>query len=194
MLAPDDARLAHGAVGRGVIRVQLDRAPGAGQGLLLVLRDRRGVAEHHFIVAGIHQAGACGAEARVQGQGFLEAAAGFRQVRLGPPVEVPQAALIEVPRVQVTRCLGGGPLLLGLAELRGDGGDDGFGHLVLQRKEILQDPVVALGPNLLARGCLDQLGGDADAVAALAQAAVQQVAHAQLTSHLLPGPVSCPCR
>jgi len=48
--------------------------------------------------------------------------------------------------------------------------DDGFGNLVLQRKDVVQVPVEALGPEVAVGRAVDELRGDAHAVARLAHA------------------------
>ena len=49
-----------------------------------------------------------------------------------------------------------------------DGGDDADGDLVLQLEDVVERPVIALGPDVGAGLGLDQLGGDADPLAGLA--------------------------
>jgi hypothetical protein len=74
--------------------------------------------------------------------------------------------------------------LLRLAQFRRDRGDNGFRDLVLDRENVFQHPVVALGPNLIAGAGIDQLRGDSDALSPFADGPVEHVAHAELLTHL----------
>ena len=67
----------------------------------------------------------------------------------------------------------------------GQGGDDRGGHLVLDREDVLELAVVALGPDVPVGLGIDQLHRDAHAVARLAHAALDHVLHAELRRHLL---------
>ena len=60
-----------------------------------------------------------------------------------------------------------------------DCGDHVTRDLILQFKHIGQFAVIAVGPDVIARRGVDQLGGDPHAVAALADTAFQHVAHAK---------------
>src|SRR5215471_12663881 len=62
---------------------------------------------------------------------------------------------------------------------------DPFGDLVLHGEDVAEIAVVALGPNVIAGFRLDQLRGDPQPVAALADASFEHVAHAELASDLL---------
>jgi len=62
-----------------------------------------------------------------------------------------------------------------------EGGHDGTGDLVLYNEDVDQLPVVGLGPEVIALVGLDELGGDAHAVAGPAHASLQDVADAELT-------------
>ena len=61
-----------------------------------------------------------------------------------------------------------------------DPGRDGARHLALQREHVLQVALVALGPELRLVAGLDQLGGDADPAGVVADAALDDVVHAQV--------------
>src|SRR5215831_15600653 len=61
---------------------------------------------------------------------------------------------------------------------------NGAGDLVLNRKHVLNLPVVALGPAVGAGHGVGELHRDADAVATTANAALQDVAHAKLPRYL----------
>ena len=60
---------------------------------------------------------------------------------------------------------------------------DPFGDLVLEVEDVLEHTVIAVGPDMRAAGGVDQLGRDPDAVAGLADAAFEHVAHAELPRH-----------
>src|SRR5207248_8266896 len=62
----------------------------------------------------------------------------------------------------------GGPALLDRLLLFGEqlqlqGADDGLRDFVLDRKNVLEVTIVALGPDVIARRAVDQLGVDPDA-------------------------------
>ena len=57
--------------------------------------------------------------------------------------------------------------------------DDAAGDLVLHREHVREHPVEALGPQILAGIRVDELRREADPLAGLAHAALQDVAHAQ---------------
>jgi hypothetical protein len=63
--------------------------------------------------------------------------------------------------------------------------NDAARHLFLDGEHILQRPVIALGPQMVAGGRIDQLGGHPHPVSGLADAALDHVAHAQLSPDLL---------
>ena len=58
-------------------------------------------------------------------------------------------------------------------------------HLVLDGEHVLDFAVVAFRPQAVAGRSLDQLGGNAHPRAGLADAALEDVAHAQLAAHIL---------
>ena len=62
-------------------------------------------------------------------------------------------------------------LRLGIEDLRRDRADDAARQLLLDREDILEDPVIAFGPDVAAGQRVDQLAGDADAIGCLADAA-----------------------
>src|SRR5690349_15222202 len=63
--------------------------------------------------------------------------------------------------------------------------DDGAGHLVLNGEDILKLPVVALRPDVPVGLSVDQLHGDADSIARLAYAALENVVDPELARDLL---------
>src|SRR5687767_14746445 len=89
----------------------------------------------------------------------------------------------EAPSVDAAGLVtGGAESLLGV-EMRLHGGDDALRDVVLDREEVLEHAVVFGAPDVLSRFRLDQLAGDADALAGDPGAAFKHVAHAELASH-----------
>jgi hypothetical protein len=80
-------------------------------------------------------------------------------------VQVPQAALVVLPRVQVLGRLAVSAFALDAAEGWLDGGDDCVCYLVLDGEDILEIAVVAFGPEVIAGGRFDELGGNPHPVA-----------------------------
>ena len=78
-----------------------------------------------------------------------------------------------------------GAEIFGGVKLRLDRGDDRLGDLVLHGEHVGEVAVVALGPEMAAGGDVVELRGDAHAVAALAHAAFEHVADAELVGDLL---------
>src|SRR5262249_21694436 len=66
-----------------------------------------------------------------------------------------------------------------------DRADDAFGDPVLQIKRVFEGAVEAIGPEVLSARRLDELTGDADAVARLAETALNDVPHAEVARDLL---------
>ena len=91
----------------------------------------------------------------------------------------------QIPGVHAVRRLALGAKILRGIELRLDRGDDGLGDLVLHREHVGEVAVVALRPDVAAGGDVVELRGDAHAVAALAHAALDHIADAELLGDLL---------
>ena len=83
--------------------------------------------------------------------------------------EVPEAALISCLRVETLRRPTHGPPLLGVGNGRCNGDRYRFGDLVLDREDVGEIAVVALGPDVDAGLGLEELCGDTDPLAGLAQ-------------------------
>ena len=83
--------------------------------------------------------------------------------------------------------------MFGRIDLRLNAADHAVGDLVLNREDVVERPIIALRPEVSARLRLDQLSGDPDAVAALPDAAFEDVANPQLASDLADIDVG-PCR
>jgi hypothetical protein len=90
---------------------------------------------------------------------------------------MPQVALIEFPCAQVVGALRPCPLALCLAELGLDRADQCCRDFVLHGEDVFQVPVVALRPDMIARGPVDQLRSDTNAIACLAHAAFEHISH-----------------
>ena len=99
--------------------------------------------------------------------------------------EMPQPTLVGSPGVEAAGRLAHRALLLGLGDGRSDRGGDRLRDLVLHREDVDEVTVVALGPDVLPGFGLDQLSGDADAVAGFPQAAFEHITHTELAPDLL---------
>src|SRR6516162_3330078 len=93
---------------------------------------------------------------------------------------MPQAALIGLPSVKPLRRFAQNALLFGLGQRRLDDPGDAGGNLVLYGEDVAEVAVVAIGPDVSAGDCIDQLRGDAHPIAGLADAPFEDVAHPQL--------------
>ena len=80
---------------------------------------------------------------------------------------------------EALRPLAAGQRDLGRADRRAHGAGDALGDLVLEVEEVVDDAVVAVGPEMRAGNGVDELRGDAHPVAGLAQAPFEDVAHAE---------------
>ena len=68
-------------------------------------------------------------------------------------------------------------------DLRLDHGGDALGDAVLEREDLGEGAVVALGPEVRARRAVHQLGADPEPVAGAPDGPPEQVAHAELLRH-----------
>jgi hypothetical protein len=91
----------------------------------------------------------------------------------------------QVPGVHAVRRLAPCAKIFRGVELRLDRGDDRLGDLVLHREYVGKTAVVAFRPDVTAGGDVVELDGDAHAVAALAHAALDHIADAELLGDLL---------
>jgi hypothetical protein len=78
-----------------------------------------------------------------------------------------------------------GALDFGLLQLRRDRADDGRGDPILQLENVLDLAVEAIGRNVRAGRCIDELRRDAHTVGRFAHAAFKNIAHAELAPDLL---------
>src|SRR5258708_18820445 len=91
----------------------------------------------------------------------------------------------EIIGIEAIGALAFDALDLGEPQTRFDGADDGKRYLVLQGENIVGLAVIALGPDMRAGRGVDELPGDAHAIAGLAHAAFEHIAHAKLAADLL---------
>src|SRR5215471_4671208 len=96
--------------------------------------------------------------------------------RVGPDQHVPGTEVLARAVLRTNA--------FGLQQLRLNRGHDLPGDLVLQRKNVDQVAIVAFGPEMLTGFGVDQLGSDAHAAAALADAPFQHVAHPEFSPDL----------
>src|ERR1700728_4921176 len=75
-------------------------------------------------------------------------------------------------------------LLLGGRELHLQDSDDALGNVILHRKNILEFPVIALGPQMGAGGGVNELYGDTYPLCRALHAAFQQVSDSQCVTDL----------
>jgi hypothetical protein len=83
--------------------------------------------------------------------------------------------------------VGGTPHRIGIASRRFEclpRQPDAIGDLILQLENVVERAVEAVGPDVRAGRCVDQLPGDAHPVAGFAHAAFEDEAHAKLLRHL----------
>ena len=73
----------------------------------------------------------------------------------------------------------------GLQQPWTDCGNHFLGNLILQRENVGQLAIMAIGPDMLAGGGVYELRCDAHAITALAHAPFEHITHAQFTTHLL---------
>jgi hypothetical protein len=93
-----------------------------------------------------------------------------------------QSAHDALPRVEALRRLAAGPGMLGGQELGPDAADDAGRDLVLDGEDVVEAPVVALGPEVVAGRRLDELGRHPDPVGRLADAAPEDVPDPELAA------------
>src|SRR5262249_3568882 len=98
--------------------------------------------------------------------------------------QMPEAALIGSPDIEALRWFAHSALPLGVGNGRGDSDRHRLGNLVLHFEDIGKIAVVALGPNMVTRWCLDQLRSDTDPVASLANAAFKHIADTEIAPDL----------
>ncbi len=63
-------------------------------------------------------------------------------------------------------------------------GDNHLGNFVLHREHVLELAVIALGPEMMSVGRIDQLNRNAHPIARFAHTALDDIAHAKFAAHL----------
>src|SRR5262245_28048118 len=125
---------------------------------------------------------------RVEGDGALEELPSLIEVyhleRRPHRGEDIRSAHEEIIRLPGRRRLQQRALGLGLVDLGHQDRNDRPGNLVLNSEDVLQLAVVTLGPKVSAGQGIDELGGDADAIAGPTDAAFENVANAELAADL----------
>ena len=116
---------------------------------------------------------------------FLYHLARFHPVFPGEADETVESAQVVIVRLQAARRFFDGVVAFRQLKLAGKLADDGFGDLVLDREDVFEFAVVALGPQVVAARRLDQLAGDAHPRAGLAHAALKDIADAELGADVL---------
>src|SRR5205807_5270572 len=91
----------------------------------------------------------------------------------------------EIVGVLIRLWLAPRPFDLGFAQDRPDRANDALCDPVLQIERVFQGTVEAVGPQMLAARRLDELAGDADPVAGLAEASLDYIPHPELARDLL---------
>src|SRR5262245_41255236 len=67
---------------------------------------------------------------------------------------------------------------------RRDGSNYAVGDHVLNRRNVFKCAIVAVRPNLMTIGCIDQLRCNANTISGLAHATLKHVAHTEFTTDL----------
>src|SRR6516164_3574219 len=91
-----------------------------------------------------------------------------------------QGAKVEIVGVETVRTFALGALYFSLAQTGFYRADNAEGDLVLNRKNVVERAIVAFCPDMPTGYGIDQLSGQSEPVARLAQAAFEHVAHTEL--------------
>ena len=126
----------------------------------------------------------CRAIGRIKVDCPVQKGQGFEILVRANGIDMRQGTEKEVIGSEVFRRLAPGAFDLGPPDRRLDGADHMRRDLVLQIEDILKNAVIALGPEMGAGRGIDQLTGDAEPVARLADAALEHIAHAQFPRDL----------
>src|SRR5439155_8434729 len=90
-----------------------------------------------------------------------------------------------IPGTHVLRSLPDNALALSAGQCWLNRGGDARGDVVLHGEDIGQIAVITVGPEMSAGRCIDQLAGDAHALANLAHAAFENIADPKIAADLL---------
>ena len=99
--------------------------------------------------------------------------------------QMPQTALIGGPGIQGSGRLAYGASKLSVGNSRRNGNRHRLGDLVLHREDVRDITVVALRPDMIAGLRLDQLRGNANAVARFSQTTFEDISHAEFAPDFL---------
>jgi membrane-associated phospholipid phosphatase len=114
----------------------------------------------------------------------------LKRLGIGSAIEGPNAGIgpqYQIVGIEAFRPLAARSLDLCRAHRRLDCADHSFGDPVLQIENIGHRAVVPVRPKMVSRRSIDELSGDTDAIAGLAHASFDQIAHAKLAARLLGG-------
>jgi hypothetical protein len=121
----------------------------------------------------------CARIARLHRDGALEQRAGLLVLFAVHPVDEIEGTNHQAPGIDALGGLALGTEPFDGIEMRFHSGHDALRDVVLDREDVLQLPIVSLGPDVVAGFRVDQLARDANAPARGPDAAFQHVAHAQ---------------
>ncbi len=105
---------------------------------------------------------------------------------------MPDTAHVAVVGIEVRWGLGQRPVAFAAQDFGFDGTGDLAGQVVLDGEDVGEVAVVAVAPDLDAGFRLDQFGAEAHAAAGLADAAVEDVAHAEVAGDGLEAGLAVP--
>src|SRR6266496_2530404 len=83
----------------------------------------------------------------------------------------------EIISIQTVRSFAFDAFDLHASKARLDNADDAHCNLVLESEDIVERPIIALGPDMGASLRLNELAGDADTISCLAHTTLQHIAH-----------------
>ncbi len=171
-----------GQVAEGFLIVQSHRS--LHQAERLVQRCLRGLrlVVHHLEHHAIRQTRMCKCELIVELDRTSKQFLGFPVTLFRECVYLRHAEVIAVPGPEIPRGLSLGTLTFGRAELGLDASGNGAGNLILEGEDIVEVAVVALSPDVVTRGCLEQLRRDTHSVTRSAHTALQHVSDSEILS------------
>ena len=177
-------RHASGRMGLGQVRRQLEGLAAVGQHVFV--GDRQVAIDPEEGIA-VRYAGIGAGVARIGLDGFGEQPSRRPQILPGAPAHRQPRAGLEIELVGLR--IGGRARpdrlqFLG-QQLQLERGDDVSRDIVLEGEDIGEDPIESLGPEMAARRGIDQLGGYANPVSRLPDAALEDIADLQLAGELV---------
>ena len=127
----------------------------------------------------------CQRISRFQLEGTVQKDQRIRYLRRHSGINIRLRLQDEIVSVEAVRPLAFDSFNFGPAQVRLDRADHIQGNFVLQRKNVIERTIEALGPQMAATLRFNHLRGNADTAAVLPHASLQQVAHAQLAADAL---------